>query len=202
MRAKRTHQISIYETFAEHAIGQELKALSEWLDRHIEALDWVEKDIQRKGVKDTGRSGMSIEAILRCGLLKQHRQWTYEELAFHLTDSALQSVIALIRGETWEYINQALVKDALAIRIETLRQARIDSTVTETLIHKPWDSSLLGDAKQVLERLMIEACEHDPQLWYTCYRRVIKKQIMAIRNCKLRHLRPRWYLLVALPSRL
>jgi len=35
MRAKRTHQVSIYETFAEHAIGQELKAISEWLDRHV-----------------------------------------------------------------------------------------------------------------------------------------------------------------------
>lgn len=202
MRAKRTHQMSIYETFAEHEIGQELKAISEWLDRHVEALDWVEKDIQRQGIKDTGRSGMSIEAILRCGLLKQHQQWTYEELAFHLTDSAtssafarlprglyptdsaLQSVIALIRGETWECINQTLVKDALAVRIETLKQARIDSTVTETLIHKPWDSALLGDAERVLERLMIEACERGLQLRYTCHRRVVKKQIMAIRNCK------------------
>ena len=202
MRAKRTHQMSIYETFAEHEIGQELKAISEWLDQHVEVLDWVEKDIQRCGLKHTGRSGMSIESILRCGLLKQHQQWTYEELAFHLndsatssafarlprglypTDSTLQSVIALIRGETWECINQALVKDALASRMETLKQARIDSTVTETLIHKPWDSSLLGDAERVLERLMIEACEHSPQLTYTCHRRVVKKQIMAIRNCK------------------
>ena len=202
MRAKRTHQMNLYETFAEHEIGQELKAISEWLDRHVEILDWVEQDIQRKGIKDTGRSGMSIEAILRCGLLKQHQQWTYEELAFHLTDSAtscafarlprglyptdtaLQSVIALIRAETWERINQALVKDALSSRIETLKQARIDSTVTETLIHKPWDSTLLGDAERVLERLMIEACAHSPQLSYTCHRRVVKKQIMAIRNGK------------------
>ena len=202
MRTKRTHQMSIYETFAEHAIGQELKTISGWLDRHTEVLDWAAQDIQRKGVKNTGRSGMSIETILRCGLLKQHQQWTYEELAFHLsdsatssafarlprglypTDSALQGVIALIRGETWECINQALVKDALASRIETLKQARIDSTVTETLMHAPWDSSLLGDAERVLERLMIEACEHSPQLRYTCHRRTVKKQIMAIRNCK------------------
>lgn len=202
MRAKRTHQMSIYETFAKHEIGQELKAISGWLDRHVDVLDWAEKDIRRTGIKDTGRSGMSIESILRCGLLKQHQQWTYEELAFHLadsatsasfarlprglypTDSALQSAIALIRGETWERINHALVKDALSSRIETLKQARIDSTVTETLIHKPWDSSLLGDAERVLERLMIEACGHNPQLRYTCHRRVVKKQIMAIRNCK------------------
>lgn len=99
MRAKRTHQMSIYEPFAEHEIGQELKAISGWLDQHVEVLDWAEKDIQRKGIKDTGRSGMSIESILRCGILKQHQQWTYEELAFHLADSATSSAFArLPRG--------------------------------------------------------------------------------------------------------
>jgi len=211
MCTKRTHQISIYETFAEHEIGRELKAISGWLDQHVEVLDWIEKDIQRTGIKDTGRSGMSIEAILRCGLLKQHQQWTYEVLAFHLadsatatafarlprglypTDSTLQGVIALIRGETWECINQALVKDALSSRAETLKQTRIDSTVTETLIHKPWDSMLLGDAERMLDRLMVEACEHTPQLSYTCHHRVVKKQIMAIRNCKGEHKRRAHY---------
>lgn len=211
MRAKRTHQMSIYEIFAAHEIGQELKAISEWLDRHVDVLDWVEQDVQRKGLKETGRSGMSIESILRCGLLKQHQQWTYQELSFHLTDSAtscafarlprglyptdsaLQRVIALIRGQTWERINQALVKDALSGRIETLTQARIDSTVTETLIHKPWDSQLLGDAERVLDRLMIEARGHTPLLQYTCHRRIVKKQIVAIRNCKGEEQRRRHY---------
>ena len=72
------------------------------------------------------------------------------------TDSALQGVIGLIRGETWERINQVLVKDALSRRLETFKQARIDSTVTQTLIHKPWDSQLLGDTERVLDRLMVK----------------------------------------------
>jgi len=202
MRAKRTHQMSIYEAFSKHEIGQELKAISDWLDAHIEVLDWVSADIQRESLKPTGRNGMSIESILRCGILKQHGQWTYEELAFQVsdsatavafvrlpnglspTDSALQGVIGLIRGATWERISQALVKDALSRRFETFKQARIDSTVTETLIHKPWDSQLLGDAERVLDRLMVEVREQNPQIKYTCHRRVVKKQIMAIRNCK------------------
>ncbi len=202
MRAKRTHQMSIYEAYSKHEISQELKAISEWLDLHTEVLDWVSDDIQRKSLKSTGRSGMSIESILRCGLLKQHRQWSYEELAFQVadsataiaftrlpnglcpTDSALQGVIGIIQWQTWERINHALVKDALSNRLETLKQTRIDSTVTGTLIHKPWDSSLLGDAQRVLDRLMVEARTHSSQLHYTCHRRVVKQQIMAIRNCK------------------
>ncbi len=50
MRAKRTRQMSINETFSEHDIGQELEAISGWLDQHLDLLDWVEKDIQRKGI--------------------------------------------------------------------------------------------------------------------------------------------------------
>ncbi len=202
MRTKRSHQMSIYEVFSEHEIGQELKAISDWLDRHVEVLDWVLADIQRESLKPTGRSGMSIESILRCGILKQHRQWTYEELAFHVsdsttaaafvrlpfslrpTDSALQGVIGLIRAQTWERINQLLVKDALSRRLETFKQARIDSTVTATPIHQPWDSQLLGDAERVLDRLMVEVREQNPQLKYTCHRRVVKRQIIAIRNVK------------------
>lgn len=202
MRAKRTHQMSIYEAFSKHEIGQELKAVSDWLDGHLDVLDWILADVQRAQVKPTGRNGMTIESILRCGILKQHRQWTYEELAFHVldsataaafvrlpnglspTDSALQGVIGLIRGVTWERINQSLVKDALSRRLETFKQARIDSTVTATLIHKPWDSQLLGDAERVLDRLMVEIRKQDPSVKYTCHQRVVKKYIMAIRNCK------------------
>ena len=202
MRAKRTRQMSIYEVFSKHEIGQELKAISDWLDLHVDVLDWVFADIQREQLKPTGRNEMSIESILRCGILKQHGQWTYEELAFQIsdsatavafvrlpngmspTDSALQGVIGLIHATTWERINQALVKDALSQRLETLKQARIDSTVTQTLIHKPWDSQLLGDVERVLDRLMVEVREQHPQIKYTCHRRVVKKHMMAIRNGK------------------
>jgi len=202
MRAKRTRQMSIYEAFSKHEIGRELKAISDWLDLRVDVLDWVSADIQRESLKPTGRNGMSIESILRCGILKQHGQWTYEELAFQVsdsataaafvrfpnglspTDSALQGVIGLIRGETWERISHALVKDELSRRIETFKQARIDSTVTETLVHKPWDSQLLGDVERVLDRLMVEVREQDPRIKYTCHRRVVKRQIMAIRNGK------------------
>jgi len=39
-------------------------------------------------VRETGRLGLPAEAVLRCAPLKQHRQLSYQELAFHLEDSA------------------------------------------------------------------------------------------------------------------
>jgi IS5 family transposase len=48
----------------------------------------VSNDLRRDGVRETGRRGLPAEAVLRCALLKQYRQLSYEELAFHLEDSA------------------------------------------------------------------------------------------------------------------
>jgi IS5 family transposase len=88
MRQERTVQSSIFDLFAGHEIGCELKAMSQWLDAHRDLLELVAGDLRRHGVKETGREGLPAEAVLRCALLKQHRQLSYQELAFHLEDSA------------------------------------------------------------------------------------------------------------------
>ena len=88
MRQERTVQASVFDLFATHEIGHELKAMSRWLDEHRDLLGLVVRDLGRHGVKATGRQGLSAEAVLRCALLKQYRQLSYQELAFHLEDSA------------------------------------------------------------------------------------------------------------------
>jgi IS5 family transposase len=88
MRQERTVQANIFDVFAGHEIGRELKAMSQWLDEHRALLGLVAADLRRDGVRETGRQGLPAEAVLRCGLLKQYRQLSYEELAFHLEDSA------------------------------------------------------------------------------------------------------------------
>ena len=88
MRQQRTIQASLFDLFAGHEIGRELKAMSRWLDEHPAVLGPVAEDLRRYGVKATGRQGLAAESVLRCALLKQHRQLSYEELAFHLEDSA------------------------------------------------------------------------------------------------------------------
>ena len=86
MRQERTVQASLFDLFADHEIGRELKAMSQWLDEHRELLGLAAEDLRRHGVKETGREGLPAELVLRCALLKQHRQLSYEELAFHLED--------------------------------------------------------------------------------------------------------------------
>ena len=88
MRQERTVQASIFDLFAGHEIGRELKAMSAWLDEHRTLLGLVAADLRRHGVKETGRHGLPAESVLRCAVLKQYRQLSYQELAFHLEDSA------------------------------------------------------------------------------------------------------------------
>jgi IS5 family transposase len=175
MRQERTVQASIFDLFASHEIGQELKAMSQWLDDNRDVLGLVARDLRRTGIKSTGRQGLSAEAVLRCALLKQYRQLSYQELAFHLEDSAsfrafarlpwswspkksvLQRTISAIRPQTWEEINRILLSSARQAKLEDGAVVRLDSTVTSALMHAPSDSSLLWDAVRVMVRLLRQA---------------------------------------------
>ena len=72
--------------------------MSKRLDQHREMLDWVAMDLHLKDVYDTGRQGLPAESVLRCALLKQYRQLSYQELAFHLSDSASFQAFARLPG--------------------------------------------------------------------------------------------------------
>ena len=201
MRLKRTIQSSIFDIFAGHQIGRELKAMSAWLDGvGSKILDLVVGDLGDAGVMQTGRQGLPAESVLRCAVLKQYRQLSYEELAFHLEDSSsfrafarlplllcpkksvLQKTISLIRAETWEQINWALLTDAKHEQIERGTVVRIDSTVCEALMHPPTDSSLLWDGVRVLTRLLKESVTLPggaAVIWRN-HKRLAKKRAMAI----------------------
>ena len=174
MRQERITQTCIFDLFAGHEIGRELKAMSDWLDEHRAVLCLVAGDLRRHQVKETGRQGLPAEAVLRCALLKQHRQLSYEELAFHLEDS-------VVPGPLPGFRYRGLPKSRYCTRrrrdpgrdlggdqsdVAFLRQqqkledggiVRLDSTVTAALLHEPSDSSLLWDAVRVMVRLLREA---------------------------------------------
>jgi transposase, IS5 family len=212
MRQERTVQANIFDLFAGHEIGRELKAMSQWLDEHPALIGLVAGDVCRHGVKETGRQGLSAESVLRCGLLKQHRQLSYEELAFHLEDSAsfraftrlplswtpkksaLQDTISMIRAETWEMINRTVLESARQEKIEPGRMVRVDSTVTEALMHEPSDSSLLWDAVRVMVRLLKEAdALIGGGLVWRDHHRAAKKRAHAIRFTRGRPKRVQHY---------
>src|SRR6201998_4085499 len=196
MRQERTIQATIFEVFAQHEIGCELKAMSQWLDGQRQLTSLVAGDLRRQGVRETGRRGLPAESVLRCAVLQQQRQLSEEELAFHLEDSAsfrafarlplrwspkksvLHQTISALRAATWEAINQALLTSAQQDRLAKRGPVQLDSTVTAALMHEPSDSTLLSDAVRVITRLLqrVEALPGAPAVQWGDRRRLAKKR--------------------------
>lgn len=172
MRKKHNPQISIFEIYGEHETGQQLKSISTILDANPVILDIAAKCLIDSSKKEIGRCGLTVESIVRAALLKQMMGLTYDELSFYLQDSvsygsfaringhegvsttSLQSCIKRIDADSWEEINRVLLLDSKDKGIEKGRMVRIDSTVTQTNIHEPSDSSLIWDCVRVAVRLL------------------------------------------------
>jgi IS5 family transposase len=204
MRQKFTPQMSLFAPMARNSIVKELEQISKILDANPSVLQLVYEDLVRTSRPDTGRQGLTAEQVLRSAVLKQYRELTYEELAFHLEDSdafrtfsrlemgqypsksILQENIKMIREETWEAIHSEIIGYARQEKIETGRTVRVDSTAVETNIHHPTDSTLLSDGIRIITRWLAEGKELIPQPRYqfSDHRRVVKKRVMAILNAR------------------
>ena len=194
-------------------IGRELQAMSQILDRNPGILNLVYEDLI--GVRDaeTGRTGMTAEQAVRAAILKQYRNLSYEELAFHLADSsAFRAFAKLSRGQypststlqenvkaisegVWEEIIRAFIRYAAENGIEKGRVVRVDSTATETNIHYPQDSRLLQDAIVVITRLLATGKELTPSpgYRYSNHERAVKKSVQKIRDTGKEEVRVKCY---------
>lgn len=202
MRQKFNPQLNLFTTMARNQIAKELQHISQVLDATPKVLALAYQDLVRSARPTTGREGMTAEQVLRCAILKQYRQLTYEELAFHLEDSSsfrgfsrlemgqypcksvLQENIKALREETWEALNREIIGYAKQEKIESGRKIRIDATAVETDIHHPTDSSLLFDAIRIITRWLIEGkrLSPTPRYRFSDHRRVAKKRVMSILN--------------------
>ena len=213
MREKRISQLSIFHTMPRNEVARELEAISRILDDNPGIYEPVYRDMVRAKRPDTGREGMTAEQVLRCAILKQYRNLSYEELAFHLEDShsfrafsrlqmgqrpgvsTLQENIKGLRPRTWEAVNRLVIRYAEAQRIEKGRTVRLDSTAIESNIHYSTDSRLLEDGIRVITRLLIEGrrLRPVPGYWFSDHRRVVKKRVMAIVNTRSKKVRQKAY---------
>lgn len=203
MRKTHDAQLSIIESFSQHEIGIRLQALSILLDDFPQFITLVHQNLTHDDTRATGSNGLSSENILRCLILKQTFQMSYELLAFHLSDSAsyrafarlplgkfpsrsgLQACIRAIQPETLQQINEQLITHWLGQGVADIAHLRIDSTVVRSHITPPSDSQLLNDGIRVLSRLMTKAKDDiGVKLRFTDQRRKAKSLAFRIFNAK------------------
>ena len=203
MRQRRTAQISIFENYAQHEHAERLQSLSCLLDDTPELLDVLETDLLNGTLNATGRCGLTVENILRCLLLKQQLQVSYDQLAFHLSDSmsyrafarlepgltprrsSLQATIRRIRPETLEKVHNLLVGKWLKTGELSCEKLRVDSTVVKSDIAAPSDSQLLDDGVRVLSRYLAKSKDATGiKIRFTDKRKASKSLAFRIFNAK------------------
>jgi len=167
--------------FAEGLINEEVTDLWEdWMRPADQVLDddqlltTVYEALAKRSPKSRtrGRRGTTAEVVLRLLLLKHVRNWSYEvverEVRANLVyrsftrvgggkvpDDTVMNKWALALGpEVIENLHKRVVAIAQEKKVVEGRKMRIDTTVVETNIHYPTDSSLLGDGVRVLTRSM------------------------------------------------
>jgi transposase, IS5 family len=119
-----------------------------------------------------GRKGTPAEVVLRLLLLKHLRNWSYATVerevranlvyrqftrvgAQKVPDAKTLGKLGVALGpQIIEQIHQRVVAIAQEKKIIRGRKMRVDTTVVETDIHYPTDSTLLGDGVRVLTRAM------------------------------------------------
>jgi transposase, IS5 family len=150
-----------------------LQAISHFIDQHGHLVEKVRRDLER-GLKNprTGRNGLTAPQVLRSLTLMRVKNWNYRELRERITDGytlrrfthfysklvpkhdAFNRAFNRLTPTTLEVINELVVKSAVALGLENGKKLRVDTTVVETDIHHPTDSTLLWDTVRVVTRLV------------------------------------------------
>ena len=124
-----------------------------------------------------GREGIAPDRVLRSCVLKHLKGWSYRELERELRGSLVyrrftrfdhepipdfsnfSRTFATLGDDLTRQIHARIVVHAIQDGIAPGRKMRTDTTVTETNIHYPTDSTLLADGVRVLTRSLERVAE-------------------------------------------
>jgi len=168
-------------SFGDGLIAEEVSDLREpWME-HAEMVladelivSLVHEALARRHPKSRsrGRRGTPAEVVLRLLILKHVRNWSYAVLerevranlvyrdftrvgAAKMPDAKTMGRWGVALGpEVLKQVHGRMVEIARDEDVVAGRRMRLDTTVTETNIHHPTDSTLLGDGVRVLTRTM------------------------------------------------
>ena len=168
-------------SFGDGLIAEEVEDLREdWMkhadrvleDEQLVAAIYEALAKRHRNSRSRGRLGVPAEVVLRLLTLKHIRNWSYVVLEREVRANLVYRDFTRVGGSKmpdaktmgrWglavgpqvvKQIHERIVKIAHDQGVAKGRRMRVDTTVVETNIHYPTDSSLLGDGVRVLIRTM------------------------------------------------
>src|ERR1700758_3286020 len=143
------------------------------LTRYLTMMRWSQWSIRLW----RGRQGFPAEVVLRLLVLKHLRNWSYAVLEREVRANLVYRDFTRVGGaktpdaktmgrwgmalgpEVVRQVHESMVAIAQDNGLVPGRRMRVDTTVVETNIHHPTDSTLLGDGVRVLIRTMKKITE-------------------------------------------
>ncbi len=172
----RHHQRQLYEGFFAQDARQWMEPWMKQADELLADEALLELVYEAQGQRHPesrrrGRPQTPAEVALRLAVLKHVRNWSFQETerevranvvyreftqigAEKVPDAKTMARLVQALGPVVQQIHQRLVGVAKEKKVVRGRKLRVDTTVVETNIHYPTDSSLLGDGVRVLTRTM------------------------------------------------
>jgi IS5 family transposase len=166
--------------FGDHWVAEEVAGLREdWMIHADQILDdeiivaAVYEALRKRHPKSRsrGRHGAPADMVLRLLILKHVRNWSYQVLEREVRSNLYRNFARIGGGkmpdaktmgrwglavgpEVVKQVHERIVEIAQCQGVVEGRRMRVDTTVVETNVHYPTDSSLLGDGVRVLIRTM------------------------------------------------
>lgn len=173
------------------------RTISQVLDKNAEILEAVHKDLKKLSQGDRkGRKGdFTSENILRALIVQDMEGLPFREAVIRIgSDPFLQDFVRTrkkavmdftfldkcflaIRPETWKRVNELLGRYGVGQGAVNPKVIRTDTTVVESNIHYPTDSSLLWDVWRVAARHLLRERESVSHRFHT---RKIKRLYLFI----------------------
>lgn len=171
----------LQRTFGDGFVAETVTDLQEaWMphadailgDDHLVSAVYEALGTRHPQSRTRGRRGAPAEMVLRLLVLKHLRNWSYATVEREVRGNLVYRDFTRIGGGKvpdaktmgrWgtavgpgviEDLHRRLIAIALQQHVVEGRKMRVDTTVVETNIHYPTDSSLLGDGVRVLTRTM------------------------------------------------
>jgi IS5 family transposase len=174
----------LQRSFADGLISEEVQDLWEpWMKHADQALnddrllEIIQAELNKRCKKSRtrGRPSTTAEVVLRMLLLKHMRGWSYQDVTREVRanlvyreftgigggkvpdDKTMGRLARQLGPEAIAQLHRRTVEIAVEKQVVAGRRMRVDTTVVETNIHYPTDSTLMGDGVRVLTRVMKKA---------------------------------------------
>jgi transposase, IS5 family len=200
---RRQHaQRSVFEMIlpdADQLWDPELRRIDEVLEDEA-LIDTIQEALGRRWPKSRlrGRPGTPAAVVLRLLVLKHLYDWSFAECVREVRgsliyrafcridcervpdDKTLVRLAQALGPEVWKQVLGRLVEVARQRQVVRGRKLRVDTTVVETNIHHPTDSSLLQDGVRVLTRTLYKIRRLVGQLRFRDRTRSVARRVLEI----------------------